>query len=141
MKPPVPCDECSQGAPGAVDPALRRKTLLSRLDVGDVVHAHWPHNEASLICLVTAVSDVVLKTRVVTTQLPIEFSRETGIETIEDRPAVIDSVNPLPADIYAIILEIDRKNRLEDRPDHFKLTATEKRVFAYIDPHYAENPL
>jgi len=136
------CDECGNPDSTAGKDWADRKAVLARLDIGDVFHAHWPGSEASLICLVTAVSDTVIRCRTVTTQLNLVFSRQTGVEmSADERPARIDSVAPLPPDIYAVILGIDRKSRLALEPADFKLSDAEKRAFVYLTGHYSSKPI
>src|SRR5947207_853489 len=119
-----------------------REIALRKLVAGDVFHAESP-NGASLICLVISVTENTIQARTVTTQIHLEFDRETGIAEygIELVPCTIDSVAPLPLEIYNVILGIDRKFRLENNLERFKLSDAEKRALLYVDPHYAENRL
>ena len=119
-----------------------RKTLLSRLVVGDAFHATGPTG-ASLICLTVSVTETTIQARRVTTQEALEFDRQTGIEKCDDgRVSRIDSVAPLPQAVLNVILGIDRKYRLLQDPEQGKLTDAAIRALAvYVGPHYASNPL
>jgi len=122
-----------------------REKALRNLAAGDIFHARSP-NGASLVCLVTSVSDSKVCARRITTQEDLEFDRQSGIELGPIRSR-IDSVAPLPTDIHNIFLEMDRRNgeisrdikngfRLEDDPERIKLTADEKRALLFLDSHY-----
>jgi hypothetical protein len=129
-----------------------REALLGNLDVGDIFHAEYP-NGASCVCLVLSVNDASLQARRVTTQENLEFDRHTGVERDSNAQslAVINSVAPLPAEIYDVFLAMDQKyqafmamdekSRFEQDPEQFKLTDAEKKAFRFIDSHYASNPL
>ncbi|MDR3557338.1 MAG: hypothetical protein P4L55_21495 [Syntrophobacteraceae bacterium] len=121
------------------------KLSLSNLAEGDIFHGECP-NGASLICLVTSVSETVIEARTVTTQLHFQFDRQTGIAEWGDEPVIctIDSVAPLPMEIHKVMLGIDRKFRQEhdpDDPDRFKLSDAEKRALIFVASHYPSNPL
>jgi hypothetical protein len=122
-----------------------RKTLLAKLDIGDIFHAESPGG-ASLICLVLSVDQTTIKARRVTTQENLEFDRRTGVTVADNEgvPCVIDSVAPLPAKIHDVFLELDRKYqkyRPDRDPERFKLTDAEKKALLFVGPHYASNPL
>jgi hypothetical protein len=110
---------------------------FDKLQVGDFFHAVCP-NRASLICLVTAVTDAEIYARRVTTQDDLVFDRRTGI-TVRgpvSAPGTIISVAPLPVDIHSIMLELDRRYRLGQEPDRFKLTDVEKQAFIFLNDYY-----
>lgn len=119
-----------------------RKAALVNLAIGDIFHAESP-NGASLICLVTSLTDTSIRARTVTTQLCLQFDRRTGIAEWGDQsvPCTIDSVAPLPADIHDIILGIDVKFRSEHETEQLKLNDAEKRALLYVDSHYSSNQL
>ena len=129
---------------------MDRKTLIGALDVGDIFHAEYP-NGAKCICLVLSVADSAIQARRVTSQENLEFDRQTGVERAggEDALAIIKSVAPLPAEIYNVFVELDRKyaavhgdnDIFERHPEYFKLSEAEKRAFRFIATHYAANPL
>ena len=81
--------------------ANHREIALRNIAVGDIFHGTCP-NGASLICLVTSVTEATIHARRVTTQEDIEFDRELGMNRSSDGRvlATIDSVAPLPADIH-----------------------------------------
>jgi len=129
---------------------LDRKSLIAGLDVGDIFHAEYP-NGAKCICLVLSVSDQAIQARRITSQENLEFDPRTGVENVGEgeASAVINSVAPLPVDIYDIFLALDRKygavhgqkEVFERNPEYFKLTEAEKRALRFIDSHYASNAL
>jgi hypothetical protein len=45
-------------------------------------------------------------------------------------------VAPLPVDIHSIMLELDRRYRLGQEPDRFKLTDVEKQAFIFLNDYY-----
>lgn len=119
-----------------------REAVLRKLDVGDIFHAESPSG-ASLICLVTFVSESAIHARTVTTQYRFKFDMRTG-EAEWDRNGsvcVIDSVAPLPVEIHNVMLGIDRKYRLERDVEKFKLNDAEKKALVFVDSYYAENQL
>ena len=119
-----------------------RAAALNNLVVGDIFHAESP-NAPSLICLVMAVTETRIQARTVTHQLHLEFDRQTGVakRASDERVlgAVVDSVAPLPVDIHNVMLGLDRKMRLEQDPERFKLNDAEKRALIYVDSHYSSN--
>jgi len=119
-----------------------RKTALGNLAVGDICHAESP-NGASLVCLVLSVTETTIRTRTVTTQLHIEFDRQTGIAEWGDERVLctIDSTARLPSEIHDVMLGLDRKFRFERDPERIKLTDAEKRASVFIHSFYASNRL
>jgi hypothetical protein len=117
-----------------------RETLLGNLVVGDIFHAVAP-KVASLICLVVSVTETALHTRRVTTRENLVFDRRTGVTVDELSPCTIDSVAPLPVDVYNVMLGIDRKSRLENDPERIKLSDAEKKAFVFVTSHYASYPI
>jgi hypothetical protein len=124
---------------------------LSSLAVGDIFHATSP-NSASLICLVLSVTPKTIEARRITTQESLSFDRQSGMEKTgpEQALAIIDSVAPLPSEIYNVFLDLDRKygalmamdeeSRFQDL-EQFKLTDAEKKALIFIASHYPANPL
>jgi len=55
-----------------------RETSLGKLLVGDIFHAEAP-NGASLICLVTVLTEATIEARTLTHQMQLEFDRKTGV--------------------------------------------------------------
>lgn len=119
-----------------------RKTALRSLSVGDVFHANSP-NGASLICLVLSVTEKAIQSRTTTTQMYLEFDRQTGVAKWGDDSIIctIDSTAPLPVEVYKIILEIDQKFRLDRNLERLRLTDEEKRALLFVDSYYASNRL
>src|SRR5579884_2674189 len=87
-----------------------RETALHSLSIGDIFHGRSP-NGASLVCLVTAVTDAVIFARRITTQDDHQFDRRTGTELGESR-GTIDCVAPLPPDVQEVLLALDRRGRI-----------------------------
>ena len=71
-----------------------RETALRSLTVGDVFHARSP-NRASLVCLVTSVSDSTIYARRITTQDELEFDRQTGTK-LGDIQSKSTALHPSP---------------------------------------------
>ena len=119
-----------------------RSKALRTLDVGDIFYGNSP-NGASLICLVTLITDTAIHARRVTTHDELRFNRMTGrVEMEEDRIAdAIGSICKLPAEIHETMLGIDRKFRFETDIEKLKLTDAEITAFLFIKRHYADNPL
>jgi hypothetical protein len=117
-----------------------RNSLLCKLDVGDIFHAEAP-NGASLICLVVSADKTTLRARRITSQDDLAFNRQTGMTQDGD---IIDSVEPLPAEIHNIFRELDQKYQKhspEREPEQFRLTDVERKALRFIGPYYASNPL
>jgi len=123
-----------------------RKTLLGRLEVGDIFHAEYPGHTVSLICLVVAVSEVTIRARRITNQKYLEFNRRTGVELGKKKTlAVIDSVAPLPPEIYNVMLDLDRKSALGLEEKHLSkiepFSDAERKALLFVGHHYPANPL
>lgn len=128
-----------------------RETAIRRIAVGDIFHASAP-NGASFICLALIVGADAIFARRVTTQSVHHFDRKGGIEDADKTPAIIDSVAPLPSDIQAIMLGIDRKyreaeyrraedpGRIELR-ESMALTDEQQHGLLFAGKFYRANPL
>ena len=125
-----------------------REKALQRLAVGDMFHGRSP-NGASLICLVTSVTENTIYARRITTQDDRRFDRQTGM-SLDDVHSRIDCAAPFPPDLYDVFLELDRKGQVHAamlrngiRPglDQYRLTPEEKRALLVIDDHIAANPI
>ncbi len=119
-----------------------RETLLGRLAVGDIFHAESPEGH-SMVCLATAVTETTIKARTVTHQVHLAFDRRTGVARWHERDVVctINSVAPLPIEIHNVFLGLDRKMRLEQDPERFKLSRAEIDAISFVDKYYPENPV
>jgi len=119
-----------------------RQTLLQRLEVGDIFHARTA-GEHSLICLVMVVTDSTIEVRTVSNNVRLVFDRRTGISHWGETAArcVIDSVAPLSREMHAVMLGLDRKMRLEQDPERFKLDEEEKRALLFVGAFYRDNPV
>ena len=125
-----------------------RSGLLRNLRVGDIFHARSP-NGASMVCLVTEVSDDTISSRRITTQDDHTFDLRAGIE-LGTVPSRIDCVEPLPADIHKTYMDLDQKyqkfkemlrNGIEPPLEQCKLTAAEKDALLYISDHLVEHAI
>ncbi len=125
-----------------------RRTALRSLSVGDIFHGRSP-NGASLVCLLTAVTDSTIYARRITTQDDLEFDRNTGIKMGQSQTK-IDCIAPLPPDIHDVFLELDRKYQafgemrrrgVEPDLEQYKLTPEEHRALLSIDEHVSSNPI
>lgn len=114
-----------------------RAAAFRNLVLGDIFHAEGD-NGASLICLVTTVTDTTIQGRTVTTQYSLDFDRQTGIGKWGEGTCVIDSIAPLPAEIRDALLGLDRRYAAGGDP---KLLDTEKRALVFVGSFYAANPL
>jgi hypothetical protein len=113
---------------------------IKRIAVGDIFHAS-SSNSPSLICLATVVSDTLIVSRTVTTQINLAFDRLTGEALCNENATIctIDSVTPLPVEVHSVMLGIDRKFRLEHKEERLKLNHSEIQALLFVDSHYTEN--
>jgi len=123
-----------------------RETALRVLAVGDIFHARNP-NGASMVCLVTAVSDTTLFARRIHTQDDHQFERRTGIE-LGELNSRIDCVAPLLPDVHDVLVAMDEKGQrlaamfrsgVKSDPKEYRLTDAEKRASRLLDDHIAAN--
>jgi hypothetical protein len=119
---------------------MSTERLLQSLALGDIFHAEST-NGASLICLVTSVSELAIEARTVTTQIRIRFDRHTGkaVWGEHDISCSIDSIARLPSEIRSVLLGIDEKFGLERNVERLRLTDAEKRALIFVDDYYAAN--
>jgi hypothetical protein len=120
-----------------------RAVALKNIAVGDIFHASAT-NGASLICLTMSVTATTIQARNVATQIVYHFDRQKGVAdwTVFSKLYVctIDSVAPLPADIHAIMLDIDRRE-IESRKLPLDardpgLNEEEKRALLFVSYFY-----
>jgi len=119
---------------------MERERVLGNLTSGDIFHAEGPEFP-SLICIVVSVSENQIEARTVTNQAVFHFDRRTGVSMRRTSTCTIDSVIPLPIDIHNALLGLDRKFRLEHRPDRHKLTDEEKEALIFVADFYPKNRL
>jgi hypothetical protein len=119
-----------------------RETALRGLEVGDIFHARSP-NGASMVCLVTSVTDATIFARRIHTQDDHQFDRQTGIE-LGGKSGRIDGVAPLPPDIYHSLVAMDQKGQrlaamfgsgVEPDPAEYKLTDADKKADRFLNAH------
>ena len=127
-----------------------REAALHKIAVGDIFHASGT-NGASFPCLALQVRENAVFARRVTTQSVHWFDRTTGVD--QDNPKIaIDSVAPLPDEIHAIMLSIDRlfreaEHRRAEEPDwvpaenHFHQSKDQIRALLFIADFYPAHPL
>jgi hypothetical protein len=125
-----------------------RETRLRNLAAGDIFHARSP-NGASMICVVTEVTENTVHARRVHTQDDLLFDRRTGVKLAGVRSR-IDCVAPFPPDIHRIFHEMDKKYAtfkelhhagVELDPRQSELTPEESRANRSIKAHVAANPI
>ena len=128
-----------------------RTSALNAIAVGDIIHASAT-NGASFPSLVLEVTEGKIMARRVTTQDVHVFDRRTGISDADGSPITIDSVAPLPPDIFEVMLGLDRKYGTLIRqyaanpdwigdPEASKLTEAEKHGLLFIAKFYPSNPI
>ena len=116
---------------------MGRPNALNRLTVGDIFHGEGS-NGASLICLVTAITEASIQARTMTSQYDLEFDRQTGICEWGGETGVINSIAPLPADARETLLGLDRRYR---SGDDSKLTDAEKHALIFVASFYPAHPI
>jgi hypothetical protein len=116
-----------------------RDPPFMRLTVGDLFHASG--DPRKLVGLVIAVTDRSVYARNVMGDAYHEFDRHTGIEQAHGSDMVIDSIEPLPVEIHAVILGIERKYRLTMDRSRGRLTETEKSALALAFSHYEKHAI
>jgi hypothetical protein len=116
---------------------MDRQAALRSLAVGDIFHAEGD-NGASLICIIIAITDAAIQARTATSQMSLDFDRQTGIGGWGKAHASIDSIAPLPADIRDALLGLDRRYAAGG---DLKLLDTEKRALVFVGWFYAANPI
>lgn len=102
---------------------------LNFLKVSDIFYGE-SGNGAILICVVTRLDDNKIYSRRITTQDDCVFDRKTGLANRNpgESEAIITSVEPLPAEIYQILIGLDRRYRAGEDA---KLTTDEKRALLF----------
>ena len=92
--------------------------------------------------LVFRADDASIFARHVTTQTVVEFGRDGQSRVVEGGgTCTIVSVAPLAPNDYAIVLGLDRKMRLGQPPDGFRLSDDEVRLLADSHRFYKANLL
>jgi hypothetical protein len=112
------------------------------LSVGDIFHAAAP-NGASLICLVTELTASRIRARTITTQISLEFDRQTGVAKWgpDKTPCIIDSTAPLPSETHDIFLRLDQRYRSSEGLEDLKLLDAEKRALVAAGSYYSKHPI
>jgi hypothetical protein len=118
-----------------------RETPFTRLAVGDIFHA--TDVSRSLIALVTEVTETAIHARNVMGDGEYAFDRITGIAKPTGRgvPTAIDAIEPLPMEIYAVILAVDRKMRLTMKARPGLLSEVEKSALVFANEYYEKHVL
>jgi hypothetical protein len=116
---------------------------LEGLEAGDVFNVLCP-NGASWLFLTLSTSSGRIVARNITSQKLHIFCKESGrLENATDHESecVIASVAPLPVDVHQVLLGLDRRYRIGQKPECFKLTKEEIEAFLFLDKHHKDNPL
>jgi hypothetical protein len=110
---------------------------LANLKPGEFFHAEGP-NGARAICLVTSSDSRSLEARIITIQLDLIFDVNTGVghSTSNDYCCKVNSVKPVPDTIADAFRDIDRKYRLQNRPEGGRLLKHEIAALLFADRHY-----
>jgi hypothetical protein len=118
---------------------VNRSIALTALVEGSVFRATTP-NGASYICLVNSTSDNKIRATRITTQEKLVFDRSTGTAEISADEVVctIDSIAPLPTEVYDILLRLDRRYGHGDDP---ALSQKEKDALLFVSRFYSFHPL
>jgi hypothetical protein len=119
-----------------------RTNTFQKLNVEDIFHGESA-NGVGLICLVTALTATTIQARTVTTQLCLDFDRQTGTATWgrESTLCIIDSMAPLPVEIHNVLLELDRRYRSNQDPERITLLDVEKHALVFAVSFYRANLL
>jgi hypothetical protein len=113
---------------------------LSHVNIGNIIHGGYGVT-GSAICLVTSLTDEAIFARTVTTQWDLVFDRRSGTAVCGSSVCRLDSIAPLPIEIYDALLDIDRKYRLGNAPEGSRLLDHEKRALIFVADFYPANPL
>lgn len=117
---------------------LREKALRS-IKIGDIFHGVGDKSP-SLLLLATSITETTINARTVTHQLEFKFDRRTGVG-LEPKYGVlgtIDSVQPLPSEIYEALIGMDRRYHPGYDP---KLTEAEKKALIFVYDFYDAYPI
>lgn len=118
-----------------------RQQLLDCVERGDVIFGIAGGGQEKLM-LVFRTTDASIFARHVTTQTVVEFSRDGRSLTVEGGGScTIVSVAPLAPEEYGVVLGLDRKMRLAQAPDGFKLSADEIRLLQELNGYFKANLL
>jgi len=116
-----------------------REKALRSIKIGDLFNAEGDHG-GPLICLATSITETTVYARTITHQWDFKFDRRTGLGK-EDKYSIggrINSIEPLPSDIYEALIGLDRRYRAGDDP---KLSKEEIRALLFLDDFYEAHPI
>jgi hypothetical protein len=116
-----------------------REKALGNIGIGDLFNAAGDHG-AALICLATSITETTIYARTVTQQFEFKFDRRTGVGK-EDKYSIggiINSVEPLPSDIYEALIGLDRRHQARGS---LRLTKEEIRALTFLDDFYDAHPI
>jgi hypothetical protein len=121
---------------------VNQNTAFDALSVGAIFHAAAP-NGASLICLVTELTASRIRARTITSQISLEFDRQTGVAKWgpDKTPCTIDSTAPLPSETHDVFLRLDERYRATYSLADLKLLEAEKRALVFAGSHYSKHLL
>lgn len=118
-----------------------RNRILLGIEPGDVLFATTADG-APKIVLVHQRTDTRILTRLVTSQTRIEFGLDGKSSFVDgDYSCEIVSAAPLPVHEYNVVRGLDRKMRLGQQPDGFRLSKDEQRLLIEIGDFYKAHPL
>lgn len=116
-----------------------RETALRAIRIGDIFHGVGDKSP-SLLLVATSITESTINARTITHQLEFKFDRRTGVgrESKYGVLGTIDSVQPLPREIYETLIDMDRRYHAGDDP---KLTAAEKKALLIVYDFYDAHPI
>lgn len=117
-----------------------RSVALENVKVDDMIQAEGS-NGGSFICLVTDVTETHILARTVTHQICLQFDVERGAAKVPGHNIVctINSIAPLPRDVYDALLGIDERYRTSTDPDRARLSEGERRALIFAARHYVDS--
>jgi hypothetical protein len=127
-----------------IAPAELRAEKLRALDTGDIFGATRERGN-TLPFLVTSATETTVRARCMTSQFYVEFERHTGegAHEYEEGVAVfrIVTLQPLPVEMHALMLAVDRRMRLGSNGTTNPLDEGDKQVLLFLGDHWAAHPI
>jgi hypothetical protein len=112
-------------------------TRLVAGDIFEVASAMRPN----FVCLVETVSDRTLRAGNVMGGEHFDFDRRSGVAVTAEGEFAIVSIEPLPTEMYDVLMGLNRKMRLTLDRERLKLTAEEKSALLFLSGFYAKHPV
>jgi hypothetical protein len=109
-------------------------SFLKDLQPGVFILAVRDSDGHDIPCLVTSVDAHIVRARVITIQLDLEFDAQTGIGDCNEGGYSCHAKLPpdLPDDVREGLFSIDRKYRFGDAPEGSRLLEHEKRALLFF---------